>query len=609
MESNKCPGGPNPRVFTAGRLKMLCAVLVFLTAASPIAGFADEYYEYDLMRVAPLSPEFEDYIERAQENSFSSPSGTSASNTRVPSPVKVFGSYNGLESAVELPEYFDLRDQGRLPKVKDQGSLSACWAFGNTAALESALMPYEENDFSENNLVNSHGFEWDRNDGGNAGMAAAYYLRWEGPVHEDEDPYTDSRLASSSYGIGEKKHVQSVYFIPDGEIDLIKRMVMEYGAVSTGVLGASSKRGRAYYNEITSSFYCPDDGETEDHEVNIVGWDDSFPSDNFKTSPVGDGAYICRNSWGDNWGDGGYFYVSYHDATIARDNAVYSSVEGPGNYDSIYQHDEYGATRTLGYGLYGNWFANVFDSHEDQQVMAAGFYTMGMNSEYEIYAVSDYSGEDDLSKMNKVGEGFLEMPGYHTVDIEYPVYVKAGKRFAIAVKISTPGDECPIAIEENLPGYLNAASSNHGESYTSANGYRWYDLAKKRYGSSVCLKVYADYAKMPAGDEESSRPSQSIKVLEPASGVDRLKDWTVSFSDEIGLDSLINIRVFEKNTGLDQGVAIELSDGGKSALIVHPPGGYAAGASYEIRVGGDVYSAGGNQLKEPVSMEFTVSDY
>ena len=41
------------------------------------------------------------------------------------------------------------------------------------------------------------------------------------------------------------------------------------------------------------------------HAVALVGWDDAYPRGNFRDPPPGDGAWLAKNSWVEDWGDGG----------------------------------------------------------------------------------------------------------------------------------------------------------------------------------------------------------------------------------------------------------------------------------------------------------------
>ncbi|KDR94964.1 Cysteine protease, C1A family [Peptoclostridium litorale DSM 5388] len=586
--------------------KRVCAICI---AGAVCIGPQTFAYGQPMADAAPLNPEFVEYMDKLNNKPDFGPSSAKKSRAgRVPSPVEISGSYQKLRASAALPVRFDLREEGRQTPVKDQGNLGSCWTFGNTAALESSLLPGEEWDFSENNLLNNNGFEGGRDAGGNGDMAAAYYIRWAGPVGEADDPYTEEEFDSSPASLDIKKHVQDIYFVPREDRELIKKMIMDYGAISTGVLGADPENNAQYYNEEAYAFYCPDEDAQTDHEINIIGWDDNFPKEHFTIKPEGDGAYICRNSWGDYWGEGGYFYVSYYDTTIATGNTVYAGVEDVSNYEYIYQHDEYGATGYMGYGEGENWFANVFQAEYDQQVKAAGFYTKGMNSEYEVYAAADYHSEDDLSNMTKVGEGVLKMPGYHTVDMGETVNVKAGGKFAIAVRIVTPDEGYPIPVEENIEGYLSAASANASESFISGGGDNWSDLAEYDEQANVCLKAYADNVKEEAKPFEWD--DSGYEIWSPKKNVGALKDWTIDFSGKLDAKSInsSSILVFDKLTGQSLPVEAAISDDGSKVTARHPGSGYEKGKTYILEIGKDVMSDSGKKLQKPLRMEFTVEN-
>ena len=44
--------------------------------------------------------------------------------------------------------------------------------------------------------------------------------------------------------------------------------------------------------------------------VSLIGWDDN------KITDGGTGAWLAKNSWGTNFGENGYFYVSYNDVKL-----------------------------------------------------------------------------------------------------------------------------------------------------------------------------------------------------------------------------------------------------------------------------------------------------
>ena len=311
----------------------------------------------------------------------------------------------------KLPEQYDYRILERAPSIKDQGKYGTCWAFASLTALESALLPEREYDFSEDHMSRQNSFAVEINDGGEYTMAIAYLASWQGPVLEEEDPYGDG---ISPDGLEAACHVQEVQVIAAKDFETIKEMVFKYGGVQTSLYTSliNSQSRSEYYNPETYA-YCYIGTEKPNHDVVIIGWDDNYPKENFTVDLEADGAFICRNSWGSEFGNNGTFYVSYYDSNIGTHNVVFSGVEEVTNYDRIYQSDYCGWVGQLGYGNEKGYFSNVYTAKEDEVLSAVGFYATGKNTEYEIFIVHDFKGTESFADRIAVKEGNFKNAGYY----------------------------------------------------------------------------------------------------------------------------------------------------------------------------------------------------
>lgn len=387
----------------------------------------------------------------------------------------------------DLPYAYDYRETGRAPRVKNQGTLGTCWAFASLMAMESRLLPEEALDFSEDHMSRRNSFHMDQNDGGEYTMSMAYLLAWQGPVFEADDVYGDNY---SPAGLKPVKHVQGIQILPEKDYEAIKRAVYYYGGVQSSLYTSmvTGQRHSKYYNKEDGAYYYIGTARPN-HDVVIIGWDDTYSKDNFNLKPEGDGAFICANSWGGEFGDEGYFYVSYFDTNIGIHNILYTRVDDTDNYDSIYQSDLSGWVGQLGYGKDNAYFANVYTAKEDEELMAAGFYATGRDTSYEIYCAADTEGGPDLSNRVLMAEGTLEDAGYYTIDFEKPLAIIKGQRFAVIVYITTPGSVHPVAIEYNAPDKRSKVDLSDGEGYISFKGSSW-ERVEEEQNCNVCLKAY-----------------------------------------------------------------------------------------------------------------------
>lgn len=487
--------------------------------------------------LAPLNPAFVNHFQRQSFGLLTNATEEGYPLGLIPPPVdlsqvKPPRQLQGRE-LLSLPASFDLRTQGKLTAIRDQANCGSCWAFACYGSLESALLPGETRNVSENHLKNNAGFDVSCCDGGNSFMTSAYLARWSGPVYETDDPYNTSNCVSPP-GLLPRKHVQNVDFIPDktsaGDNGLLKQAVMTYGAVHTSMFWSN-----LYYNASQYAYYF--DGFTySNHAVCIVGWDDNFDRTKFPTIPPANGAFIVRNSWGTGWGQSGYFYASYCDSNFGKENAAFRGVESITNYAHIYQYDPLGWVDSMGYSSNSGWFANKFTTSEIEIISAVSFYVASPSSPYEIRIYLDpTTGPINPSGPAFTQTGTIASPGYQTVPISGPI-LTAGRTFSVVVHLTTPGYNYPIPIESPYAGYSSGATASAGQSYVSVSGTSWYDLTSSYPNDNCCLKAFTKSGLgmvTPTTDLVSSGPVGG--PFDPASKVYTLTnpgvitiDWTAS---------------------------------------------------------------------------------
>ena len=394
------------------------------------------------------------------------------------------------EGISDVPPSYDLRTRLRVSEVRNQGNYGTCWAFAAISALESSLMPEENLLFSVDHMSMSNSFNVNQYDGGEYTMGMAYLAAWQGPVYEKDDPYGDGATDES---LSPVKHVQEIRIIDGKDYQGIKEAVFKYGGVQTSLYSniSSSKGNSKYFNKDTNA-YCYMGSEKPNHDVVIIGWDDNYPKENFNVDLEGDGAFICQNSWGNEFGDDGFFYVSYYDTNIGTHNEVYTGVENTDNYDNIYQSDLCGWVGKMGYDKEDMYGANVFTATSDQNIKAASFYATASDTSYELYIVNDFKDEYSFAGRKKVAEGTLENAGYYTIKFDEKVPVTEGERYAVVLHINTPESTHPMAIEyDSGESYLKDVDLDDGEGYISYDGAAFINV-KEKPDCNLCIKAFSD---------------------------------------------------------------------------------------------------------------------
>lgn len=462
---------------------------------------------------------------------------------------------SAANSADALPIKYDLRS--KITPVRDQTAFNNCWTHSAMAATESNLikkrMADRSTDLSEwyltyyalNPYGDMPGFTNTSGEqyylvGGNDWKSVALLSRGTGSVTTAKAPditsyyeydyatgtaYEDySQVYTPAVAARDYKLVNALYlgdFAPGKEQwevqlsaarrDMIKRAITQYGAVSVGIhMGGmnhdnyNSETG-AYYSGLAYYVDDPKNGVTTDHAVAIVGWDDGYSRDNFAEAnrPQSDGAWIIRNSWGEWWGDGGYCYVSYEEATLC-DGVAYDSETARAG-ENVYQYDPLGCVTWYVPGdpdEAGNvlYFANVFTAEGDDAISSVAFYVPDENIKYEVSIYADCGADSPVSGTLAAAQTAEALvPGYNTVALDSPAEVAEGTRFSVVVRAETPegGYKMLAPVECAIAGYSDGATANPGEGWLSTDGVNFGDVlalaaSEGVTNASICLKAFGE---------------------------------------------------------------------------------------------------------------------
>ncbi|MCF7936673.1 MAG: hypothetical protein K9L28_10075, partial [Synergistales bacterium] len=503
---------------------------------------------------APPNPDFLAYREQLEEAKQAEPRGC------IPHPVNLShlagSSIVPLNAREEVRHYaatYDLRTLDQVPPVRNQRTYKICYAFAAQASIESSMLKQdkEKADYSEwqlayetyNGFVTENDYPpFDRDYsvkwyhlGGVDRQAASVLARWDAPVLESDAPCG----GEDPTGKGTvQKHLQKALYLPGIRNEPLdtgnaKYALVHYGAISISMF-AGGMADPAVWNKETNAYYYPyDAAPATDHAVNIVGWNDNYPKENFASEPAEDGAWIVRNSWGTDWGDKGYLYISYHSAGL--ENGVAYTVEKTDNYDNIYQYDPLGLCQAIGFGSDTAWCANVFKTgtgrttrgtatqgSSGERIKAVSFYSLGGSSmnpaQYTIYVYTDLPDHPDdpcNGDLWEVIDGKLEQAGYVTIPLNNAVPVSKDEVFSIVLQLTTPGYHSPIPVESPVKDYSSFATCGYKESFISPSMTDWDELDLHIDGANVCVKAFTDSLAEPATPTPTPRPATPTPTLIP----------------------------------------------------------------------------------------------
>jgi hypothetical protein len=223
-------------------------------------------------------------------------------------------------SGTSLPDSFTWRDNNGYnwtTPVKNQSACGNCWAYASCGALEVVVRltlnePELHIDLSELYLTSCSGrgceLGWDQS-------STLQFIKTHGvpdqscfPGYLPPQPCADTCIEKyrRSIFIEEWYHDGFGFIVDPEDVETIKDRILNYGPVTVHF---EVFEDFDYYN---SGVYEHVWGDSRGwHAVSMMGWNDQ------------DSGWICKNSWGTNWGQGGWFRIRMINAGVHIDEEAW----------------------------------------------------------------------------------------------------------------------------------------------------------------------------------------------------------------------------------------------------------------------------------------------
>lgn len=392
-----------------------------------------------------------------------------------------------------LPSSYDSRAKGYVSPVRNQEPWGTCWAFGALAAGEANLIkdgladtsldlselhlsyfffnsPNDPLGNTEGDKVTYPSYEENYLESGGNNLFTMFALsKWLGAASEDLVPYsTDSAYiptVNDSLAYEDVAHLQNARFVSTGDIDSVKKLIMEYGAVSSAMYFDSR------YLSDSNAYYYPKVSASNNHIVTLVGWDDDYATYHFSgTAPASSGAWIAKNSYGSDFGDNGYFYISYEDMTLCNQNDARSyafDMEPADNYDHNYQYDGSFSASVFSVSN-GSSFSNIYTvngnpgGREKLEAVSFSLFTTNVSYSIQIYKNPDPGEPESGTAMLKTPQtGSTTYCGYYTIPLTTQPVFEQGDTFSVVLTL-TAADQSTVDM------FVDHTSNTAGIQFTSS---------------------------------------------------------------------------------------------------------------------------------------------
>ncbi|CAJ1939258.1 unnamed protein product [Sphenostylis stenocarpa] len=200
--------------------------------------------------------------------------------------------HNITLTAADIDSSVDWRKRGAVNEIKYQGQCGSCWAFSAVATVEGITQIKTGTliSLSEQQLVDCASYDGCH---GQSMERAFEYIKGNGLVREDEYPYTGRQWTCHRVGGVDLTMIRGYQSVPPQmEEELLKAVANQ----PVSVLLEAKGQAFQFYSGGVFDGRC---GTELNHAVTAIGYDGDA-----------NGKYwLIRNSWGKQWGEGGYMKI------------------------------------------------------------------------------------------------------------------------------------------------------------------------------------------------------------------------------------------------------------------------------------------------------------
>ncbi|QTE72704.1 DUF4214 domain-containing protein [Clostridiales bacterium FE2011] len=409
-----------------------------------------------------------------------------------------------------------------LPEVRNQNPFGTCWAFAAVGAMEIDLIKANQTENSSIDLSEfflayfaAHNYPYPKeggegdsvsvtindNDkgynyldlGGLSAMAYHILASLIGTTTEEANPYPVGRseaekLPSDYTNIAAQ--IVGAYNLKASDTDALKKQIQEHGSVKVSICMPNNSKdmpyntaislngGKVAYNESTASLYGT--YKTTNHDVLLVGWNDNYSRNNFLSElrPESNGAWKARNSWGTGFGQNGYFWISYEDASLLSSRATSYDAENKDVADYCYSYDKTYSTITGKKTVSDQAvIKQSFMVAAKEKLQSVGIEVSDDNITMELNAIVRVNGKE----VSRSDTRKADYSGFYNLKLKTPYVTQQETVVEVEVICTSSGNDIQVPYQANGERTLGNAIGQYKYKYD--------------YGTSGGFTVNGDYVK------------------------------------------------------------------------------------------------------------------